>query len=422
MTDSIPLKAMGIDKVRRDQWSRYLVLPPEGPKPVGYTRATTVAETLEDGYGLQKWFAVMVVVGTLIRRGLRARWEALLARTGGDPWYFDEASKQECKALAAEGAAMGGAHDRAEIGTALHDLTARVTGGLPVEHVSDETRADIDAFVQALAVDNITLDPLMVEQVVVLDSLRIGGTFDGIATVPDFALPLIADLKTGADLSFSWHSIAAQLAIYSRADAIYRQGAAEDGSLDVRVPMPAVDQENGLIIWLPAGTATCSMFLVDLTAGWDAVQHSLWVREWRKRTVNMPLTSDRFRAPTTDENLGAALEASLKLIDVEQVEPYEVRLRAWLQSRIEDIGHHENARHDLLEAWPEDVPGLLSDHRHTADELVHIEIALDAVERRHAMPWPEPRPVPDEDEGLGLILQMFPGAIEVPPPTTPGAA
>src|SRR3954447_26841150 len=189
MTDSIPLKAMGIDKVRRDQWSRYLVLPPEGPKPVGYTRATTVAETTDDGYGLQKWFAAMGLVRTMSRRGLRARWEALLSATGCDPWYFDEASKQECKALVAEGAAMGGAHDRAEIGTALHELTARLNRGLSVEHVTDETRADLDAYVQALAVDNITLDPLMVEQVVVLDSLRIGGTFDGIATVPDFALP-----------------------------------------------------------------------------------------------------------------------------------------------------------------------------------------------------------------------------------------
>ena len=44
MTDTIPLAELGGDNVRRDQWGRYLVVPPGGGRPTGYTRVTTVAK------------------------------------------------------------------------------------------------------------------------------------------------------------------------------------------------------------------------------------------------------------------------------------------------------------------------------------------------------------------------------------------
>jgi hypothetical protein len=43
------------DPIRRDQWGRYKVLPPEGKKPVGYARATTVAKALDDTSNLAAW-------------------------------------------------------------------------------------------------------------------------------------------------------------------------------------------------------------------------------------------------------------------------------------------------------------------------------------------------------------------------------
>ena len=41
---TILLEAPG-DNARRDRYGRYLVVPPGGGKPTGYTRATTVAES-----------------------------------------------------------------------------------------------------------------------------------------------------------------------------------------------------------------------------------------------------------------------------------------------------------------------------------------------------------------------------------------
>lgn len=431
---TIPLAALPVDgKWRRDQWGRYLILPPDGDKPTGYTRATTVAETLDHGYGLPPWFATMAVCGTMMRPGLRAQWEALLAEWDGDPWYADPEGKKACKKLVEECAAMGGANDRREIGTALHKVTELIDRGRTPEYLSDETVADVAAYRAALTGAGITFDPDYIETTVVLDSHRVAGTVDRLKMrVPGFELPLVGDLKTGADLGYSWQSIATQIAIYSRGEACYRQGAAEDGSQDERLPMPEVDQENGLIIWLPAGTGTCELFLVDLTAGWESFAHSMWTREWRNRCVAMPLDSDD-RWHSSDDLLNDLTESLAVLqaanppdkppnppvIDVDLPEPepvsFTMQLRAWLQHRIRLIGAHAKARDDLALSWPADTPALLTSEDHTPEDLAAIELVLNAVERRHTLPFPQPRPEPETPEAL--VLHMFPGATTTDIPT-----
>jgi hypothetical protein len=83
-------------------------------------------------------------------------------------------------------------------------------------------------------------------------------------------------------LDFSWCAIAVQLAIYAHADTIY------DPATKTHEAMPPVDQDKALVIHLPAGKATCTLYEVDIAAGWEAAQHALWTRNWRKlqgRTV-----------------------------------------------------------------------------------------------------------------------------------------
>src|SRR6516162_6012262 len=65
---SIPLDAIpATDTTRRDQWGRYLVVPPGGGKPTGYTRVTTVAKALDDTGGLAPWKATMAAGGIIMR-------------------------------------------------------------------------------------------------------------------------------------------------------------------------------------------------------------------------------------------------------------------------------------------------------------------------------------------------------------------
>jgi hypothetical protein len=433
-TTSIPLDALPppADKTRRDPWGRYLILPPGGEKPTGYTRATTAAAWLADTWGIPKWFATMAIIGTLLRPGIYAQWEALMARYDGAPWYGGPDAKDECKRLVAEAAAVGGANDRAEQGTALHSLTAMIDEGRTITHLSDATDADLRAYQDTLAAAGVTFLPNMIERTVVLDDKRIAGTFDRGAVVPGFERPMIADLKTGADLSYSWHEIATQLAIYANGDALYTQGAADDGSEDVREAPPDFDRDNAMVIWLPAGSARCELHLVDISAGFEALDHGIWVNGWRQRKVSMehePGGLDRFRPATPDDELVTVLEASLAVIEAQKaattaaeaprpadgdtgaseaavIDVYHEEMRVWLQGRIDTIGAASpEARADLATRWPEGMAALRKSTDHTPTDLANIEHVLDQVERRHRISFPEPRP---GGEDIARVLRMFP--------------
>jgi len=294
---------------RRDGRGRYLVMPPGGDRPRGWTRVTTVAKALYSGGGLANWKATMAATGMLMRPGLRTRWEELLAKYG-DPWYAGDEAKKACKQLVEECATVGGANDRKEIGSALHTLTALIDLGQKPSHLSDENKADLRAYWRGLRERRIKVVPNMVEVTVVLDDYEIAGTFDRLVTAPSYKLPLVADLKTGGNLEYSWQTIAVQLAAYSRANAIYRQGPHPNGSQDERLPMPAVDQDYGLIMWVPAGEARLELWLVDLNAGWLAFKHSMWTRRWRGSHPEVRFNEQPYIDP--DRNLETLLEESIR--------------------------------------------------------------------------------------------------------------
>lgn len=270
--------------IRRDQWGRYVVVGPGGGKPKGYTRATTVAKTLDDGGGLIPWKATIAMTGMMRRPGLRGRFEALMSEhPGPGPWYGSEDSKAKAKKLVEECAEAGGASDRADVGTALHAMVEQINRGVDPHVSQDSTRADLDAYLATTAAAGITFDRNLIEAVVVDDTNEVAGTADMLhAHVPGLG-DLCADLKTGADLKYSWQSIAVQLAIYAGADAVYHQGFNADGSDDRRQQMPSISQDHALVIHLPAGEARCTLYVVDIATGREAYEHSMWTRRWRKR-------------------------------------------------------------------------------------------------------------------------------------------
>lgn len=272
---------------RRDRWGRYLIVPPNGGREVGYTRATTIAKTLDDGGGLIPWKATATMVGALRRPGLHARWQALVSNAP-DPWYASPESKAECKKLVEECATAGGSTDRADLGTALHSLTELVDLGQPLTGVAPELQRDLDVYTSTIRSAGIVYDLDLVEAIVINDTMQYSGTADRLAaTLPD-GRRVVADLKTGTSLDYSWQAIAIQLAAYARAEHRYVQH--DQGG--ERLPMPELDPDVGLVIHLPAGEARCELHLVDLAAGWEALERSIWTREWRKaKTLAAPYTA-----------------------------------------------------------------------------------------------------------------------------------
>jgi hypothetical protein len=173
---------------------------------------------------------------------------------------------------------------------------------------------------------------------------------------------------------------------------------------------------------------------VDIAAGWEALEHGIWVNGWRKRTVAMehhPGNVDRFRPATKPDELATVLEASLAVVTAQKaattaveapspvdgesgadpapvVDGYQAELRAWLQGRIDAIGATSpEARADLATAWPEAMPALRTSTDHTPTDLANIEHVLDQVERHHRVTFPDPRPGGDD---VALVLRMFPHA------------
>src|SRR5215204_3364938 len=106
----------------RDRWNRPLIIPPDGGKPVAYTRVTTFIDCLEDTYQLQLWKQRTTAVGLALRPDLLLRVGSLgpqpdkLEDEGAHYKKWRDAINKVCdQALEA-----GEASAAANIGTALH--------------------------------------------------------------------------------------------------------------------------------------------------------------------------------------------------------------------------------------------------------------------------------------------------------------
>lgn len=245
--------------INRDRYGRPLVIPPGGGKPTAYTRCTTYIDCLEDKYNLQLWQQRMVATG------LAARPDLLLAVSA------HQGDKAELNRICADAREAAAASAAATTGTALHALTELVDRGQELPPLPPGAKASLDAYKAVMGPYKMR----HIEQFLVLDTLKIGGTTDRI--VKDGRDVKIADIKTGG-IEFGALKIAMQLAVYARSwmyDIATGERSRHDASLT-----------EGIVIHLPAtddpDKASCELYQVDLVAGWEAVQVAMRVRAKRQ--------------------------------------------------------------------------------------------------------------------------------------------
>lgn len=360
---SLTIDLLGVtdnDGTRRDRYGRYLVLPPDGTRPVAYTRATTIAKAIEDQHSLIAWKARATAVGLTRRPELLG----MIAVTD---------DRNRLDQLCEDAATAGGATERRDQGTALHHAFECSLRG---EQVPELFRADVDAIHDALKRHGFRPIPGMVEVMVVDDGRKIAGRFD--LAIENDAGQYIADLKSGASLDYSGCAFAAQLAIYAGADSLYTQGRAADGSQDARAPLPAVSRDIAYILHAQPGTAQCDIYAVDIAYGAELVELNLTVRAARNRGRKLitPYTSPL--AP-----------------GVEAVDPpatvAAAPARSGIVDRIETLKQIQHAATQLAAGWPVGVPGLKSAHVHTDGQLAAIEQVVAMVEAARGAPiYPDP--------------------------------
>jgi hypothetical protein len=259
------------DPIRRDQYGRYKVLPPEGKKPVGYARATTVAKALDDTSNLAAWGKRMTALGLAVRPDLLA----MIQTT-------DTTDKKALDRLCDSASEAGGATARRDLGTALHKMFEQscVTPGY---QPPPTYAADIQAIHQTLREAGLQVVDECSELMVVLDRYQIAGMADLVVERVSDGELFIADLKTGSSVAYGALGWAIQLAIYANADNIYLQGPEADGSADARAPMVDVNKDQALIIHCQPESGACDLHTLDIGKGFEALETAISVREWRKQ-------------------------------------------------------------------------------------------------------------------------------------------
>jgi hypothetical protein len=255
----------------RDQYGRPLVVPATGGRPRPYTRSSSAAKTIEDTYNLELWARRNVAFGM-------ARDPSLVARVlaaAGDPSTWDMPTKRAVDRIVEDAATVAQAHKGADIGTAVHQLTERLDRG--EQFVAGPYEADLTAYTNALIGAGLVTDERYVECRLVCDALEMAGTADRLLRRAADGSWVVADLKTGATVDYGALGWSAQLAAYAHSD-LY------DPVSTTRTATPPLDKVRGVIIHLPAGQGRCTLYELDLAAGYRAALLANEVRAVRRES------------------------------------------------------------------------------------------------------------------------------------------
>ena len=255
----------------RDRYGRYRITDPVTGEQ-SWVRATTWAKTVADLHALHGWEKRMVALGFAQRPDL-------VLRVAAVPEPDSTAGRGQLDRLVEQAREHAKASARANLGTALHAFTESIDLGRPLPEIPPPYDRDIAAYRKAMAAVEVSRN--YVERICVIRSLGVAGTMDRLIRFKHgrggVRLPLIGDVKTGSDLKHSWNEIAIQLALYAHADTIY------DPITREHHPMLEVNQETALVVHLPAGEGRCTLYLVDIAAGWEMAQLCGAVRAWHDR-------------------------------------------------------------------------------------------------------------------------------------------
>jgi hypothetical protein len=259
------------DDFPRDRYGRPMIVPADGGKPLPYGRPSSFGKKLEDTYGLEQWQRRMVTVGL-------ARTPSLVARAAtipGDPKAWTKAHKADLNAIADEALIAAKANQAADIGTSLHRMTELADLGEDIGHLPEPFAADVAAYRAGMVAHGFTIDSAHVECRMVCDELRLAGTTDRIPYVPTIDKHRILDLKTGESIELAALGYAVQLAVYAHS-VLYDVATGERTPIDL-------DLSTALIVHLPAGKASFTLYEVDVAAGWEAALVCAEIDRWRKR-------------------------------------------------------------------------------------------------------------------------------------------
>lgn len=261
------------NRIPRDRNQRPGILqPPDGRKTKYYRRTTKFISQLENTWNLDRWGERMVALGMGMRDDLVLAAASLTA---------EEQDKDALDKVADAAKEHARASQKSTKGTALHKICERIDRGEDLSTISipEAHKEDVEAYLEWKRVTGVTYE--LIECMRVHDAYKVAGTPDRTGYLGGKCY--IIDLKTGdIDWNDTQREIAQQLAMYAHSKAYDPDQEKRPGFKLGRFPDPTqVDQLKAVVIHLPAGEGRCESHWVDIQKGWEGIQISKKVWDWR---------------------------------------------------------------------------------------------------------------------------------------------
>ena len=359
-----------------------MVSDPNNPgKWLRYSRPSGYAKVLDNSFALNDWKINKAMIGVAGSRAMQAE---VMAIKDGD--------RDGMKVLREKALDKGAANEAADMGTALHAMTARVEDQSDTWEPPEAYADDLRTYVEAL--DSYGLVSEFVEVHMCNDSFRAAGTADRIyrttkpllapdGTTVEPGTLILGDLKTGAKLDFSLPGYCVQMALY--ADGVFY-----DVESNERRETPPLDKNWTILVHLPVGKAKCRMIWCSIDVGLRGALLAHDVKEWDKQwKAGSMLGYDEHEIL-----LPSLLEPYAgEVLVPQEIQPPDMmpmpsvfdQMYDWAKKRVAAIGQYPKARDMLLQRWPDGLPS--PKKITTDDQLTTLLDLLDAVEKQHSLPF-----------------------------------
>jgi hypothetical protein len=204
----------------------------------GWQRVTTMVKAIGDARALDLWHQRMLLAGLVRRPDLYDLACATVATT--EP----EDLRGALEELAGRILLAADADAGANLGTAFHGFTEAQDLGM-MHYARRVWHGKLSNYADGMAAQKLAVAPGYLERRVVVLEYGLAGTLDRVLEDHQDGVLRIGDLKSQKRF-WTWLEIAAQLAAYAMADAMWDKGARR------YVEMPRVAQDSAVVAWMPA--------------------------------------------------------------------------------------------------------------------------------------------------------------------------
>jgi hypothetical protein len=273
-----------------------------------WTRATTMAETVSDLYSLNLWRLRMATIGYV-------RYPHLIEELRELDYLDPKDHKDQLNKAAGKAQWLAGSKVPANWGTQLHQNIERWSREEMAYSEADPAyRDELAAYVTAMQEWELSPVPSLIERRICVPMYNLAGTLDQAVRIHrtralrafgrtirlEGGQHIIGDVKSGRDLDYAWGEIAIQLSIYAHGLKEGRVLVWDPAGHDPKYSTPgawvwepleidvsSVRTDVAVVMHIPVqrgddAPAKCTLYWVDLEAGWKAVQLCEAVRDWRK--------------------------------------------------------------------------------------------------------------------------------------------